>query len=66
MIEWTLRGTCRRYADVPVAAEIVSVNGRNSIGNCEHCGRAVLEGPNGRLDRDGCCYHMRCRDWRRF
>ena len=44
MIEYAYEGQCKRYADVPRGARVIAVNGRDSIGTCEACGRPVLEG----------------------
>jgi len=59
-IEWTLTGTARRKADIPQGATVVAVNGVSTIGECESCGRYILETSNYYEWADGIVTCSRC------
>ncbi len=60
MIYYEIIGHCRRLADVPKDATIITVNGRECFGLCEVCGRPVLDGQESRCDNDGVWWHVKC------
>ena len=59
-IEWRQSGTARSYADVPAGANVVSVNGRDVVGFCEGCGKAILEGQRHEQWAEGIVTHLTC------
>jgi hypothetical protein len=65
MIKWTKHtaGECRKYSDVPFGARIEEVNGKPSLGNCEICGKPVLDGQKYTYSEDGIICHYSC--WRK-
>ena len=62
MIEWekTEEGSCRSYREVPKGAKIFSVNGKESHGSCEVCGKPILSAENHFYDTDGLDFHKSC------
>lgn len=44
MIQFVLYGFCRNYDELPEGAAVVSVNGRDSLGECDACGKPILVG----------------------
>ena len=61
MIEWQKEhGECKTYDEVPFGATIISVNGRISLGDCEACGRPVLEGSKYTRYTDNIIEHKHC------
>jgi hypothetical protein len=57
MIEYQLIRNVRRYSDIPDGAQVLMVNGRESIGICEACGFPVLEGQLLDAYEDGLVHH---------
>jgi hypothetical protein len=60
MIEWQIVGISNSYDEVPHGARILSVNGKEAIGICEICEKAILLEQDYYCDEDGIYWHKKC------
>lgn len=58
MIEYI--ASCKSMGQVPEGARLVSVNGRDVVAICEHCGKPVYGGSEYTSWADGPYTHKRC------
>ena len=52
-IDWNLDGSSESFADVPENATILYINDQYVIGECESCGRHIIENEKYNADSDG-------------
>jgi len=58
--EWTISGRCNSLADVPQAAKVIFVNGREVLDKCEQCGKLIVDGDISFTDDEGATLCPKC------